>query len=152
MRFFAVAAPGRAPYIYPLAVRITAKLHRAEMMPGLRIVRRGGREAVSMVVACVAAGILRLSWSFFHADGLYWSEDPTLPVTPDWRKLSAVLHASNIACDCFTRIVFGAATRLQISCRLASVMSMLTNVLGTSHSPGDAPWKTTPSVRFDQCS
>ena len=153
-RIYCASSPSQRlkPEVYEFADWLTAKLHRAEIMPGLRIVRRGGREAVSMVAACVAAGILSLSWSFVLADGLYWSEDPTLPGTPDWKKLSAVLHAAHIACECLTRIVFGAATRLQISCRLASVMSMLTNVLGTSHSPGDAPWKTTPSVHLDQCS
>ena len=151
LRFFAVAAPGRAPEVYEFADWLTAKLHRAEIMPGLRIVRRGGREAVSMVAACVAAGILSLSWSFVHAEGLYWSEDPTLPGTPEWKKLSADEQAANSACYCFARIVFGAATRLQISYRLTSVMSMLMNVLGTSNSLGDAPWKRTTSVDVEQC-
>ncbi len=51
---------------------ITAKLHRAEIMLGLRIKRRG-REAGSLVTASVAASIFSLSWSFVHAVGLYWS-------------------------------------------------------------------------------
>ena len=55
LRFFAAAAPGRAPVICEFADWLTAQLHRAEIMPGVRIVRRGGREAVSMVAARVAA-------------------------------------------------------------------------------------------------
>ncbi len=53
----AAAFRGRAPEVSEFADWLTAKLHLAEIVPGLRIVRRG-REAGSLVAACVAPGIL----------------------------------------------------------------------------------------------
>ncbi len=100
----------------------------------LYIVERRQRQmviSVSFLLGC----------AFSNAQGLYRSEEPTLPGIPAWKKLTADEQAANSACCIFTRIVLGASTRLDISCRSASVMSMLMNVLGTSNSLGDAPWK-----------
>jgi hypothetical protein len=144
LRFFAVAAPGNAPEVNDFAEWLAAKLRRAETFPGLHIVRRG-REAGSSVAACVAAGILSLSWSFVHSQGLLWSEEITSG-THKWKQLSENEQAANAACCTFTRIAVGAATRLEIMYRLPSVTSMLLTVLGTSTSIGDAPWKTYTST------
>ena len=99
LRFFAVAAPGAAPEVNDFAEWLAAKLSRAETFPGLHIVRRG-REAGSSVAACVAAGILSLSWSFVHSQGLLWSEEITSG-THKWKQLSENGQAVNAACCTF---------------------------------------------------